>query len=314
MAGVFWHNRPMPTITRRDWLKVAAVTPVAMAAGAAAAQPPPARREYCFFSKHLADLNWTDLGRAVKDAGFDGVDLTVRPAGHVLPERAAAELPKAVDAIKAAGVSVPMITTDLTSAANPHAKPLLQAASRSGVRYFKTGYWRFSASPDVRAQLAATGDDLAGLAALARECGVELGFHNHNAYIGAALWDIAPAMDRLDARWAGYYFDPRHAVAEGGGGAWKAATHLVLPRLKMIALKDFFWAKSAKGWQIQDCPMGEGMVDWRWFGAALKGTSFAGPISLHFEYDVPGATAPERTRRTLAAAVKDLAFARTALA
>ena len=43
-----------------------------------------------------------------------------------------------------------------------------------------------------------------------------MGFHNHAAYIGAALWDIAPAIDRLDPRWAGYYFDPRHAVAEGG--------------------------------------------------------------------------------------------------
>ena len=309
-------------MTRRDWMRAAAVGSLAAAvdgvprvAGASAqrAADPPARPELCFFSKHLPDLGWSDLGRAVKEAGFDGVDLTVRPAGHVLPERAAAELPRAIEAIRAHGVSVPMITTDLTSPANPVARPLLEAASRSGVRYFKTGYWRYSASADVRGQVASTGEALAGLAGIARDCGIELGFHNHAAYIGAALWDIAPAIDRLDAKWAGYYFDPRHAVAEGGGGAYKAATHLVLPRLKMVALKDFFWRRTEKGWQIEDCPMGAGMVDWAWFGAALRTTKFTGPISLHFEYEIPGATPEERTRRTLEAAVKDLAFSRKLL-
>src|SRR5206468_10532529 len=101
---------------------------------------------------------------------------------------------------------------------------------------------------------------------------------------------------------AGYYFDPRHAVAEGGGGSWQAATYLVAPRLKMVALKDFFWQKGAKGWQIVDCPLGEGAVDWTWVGAALRGAHFTGPISLHFEYDIPGSTPQERTRRTLDAA------------
>jgi len=268
----------------------------------------------CLFSKHLPDLGWQDLGRAVKDAGFDGVDLTVRKGGHVLPERAADELPRAIDAVRAQGVQVPMITTELTSAAGPLAKPLLEAAARSGVRYFKTGYWRYTSSPDVRAQVAAAGEALAGLATLARECGIEMGFHNHAAYIGAALWDIAPAIDRLDARWAGYYFDPRHAVAEGGGGAWKAAAHLVAPRLKMVAFKDFLWAKTDKGWQIENCPLGEGLVDWSWIGNALREARFNGPISLHLEYEIPGSTAEERTRRTLDAAKKDLAFARQILA
>ncbi len=102
-----------------------------------------------------------------------------------------------------------------------------------------------------------------------------MGFHNHEGYIGAALWDIAPAMDRLEPRWAGYYFDPRHAVAEGGGGAWKAATHLVAPRLKMMAVKDCVWEKSPKGWEIENCPLGEGQVDWAFVGTALAMPSSA---------------------------------------
>jgi L-ribulose-5-phosphate 3-epimerase len=292
-------------LTRRELMWAAAGAAMLPATGRAA---DPA--SFCLFSKHLPDLGWDDLGRAVKDAGFGGVDLTVRAQGHVLPERAAADLPKAIDAIRKHGLAVPMVTTELTSAADPNARVLLQTAAKSGVRFFKTGYWRYTASPDVRAQVAAVGKALTGLTALARECGIELGFHNHNAYVGAALWEIAPAMDQLDPKWAGYYYDPRHAVAEGGGGAWKAATHLVAPRMKMMAIKDFFWEKTAKGWVIQNCPMGEGAVDWAWVARVIGEARFAGPISLHLEYEIPGATAPERTTRTLAAAVKDLAYAR----
>ena len=204
-------------LTRRELMQAAAAAALTPLSGRAAEAP-----SFCLFSKHLPDLGWSDLGRAVKESGFDGVDLTVRAKGHVLPERAAADLPRAIDAIRSHGLTVPMVTTELTSPKDPLARPLLQAAAKSGARYFKTGYWYWGTSPDVRAQLAAVGEALSGLAELGKECGIELGFHNHNGYVGAALWDIAPAMDKLDPKWAGYYFDPRHAVAEGGGGSWKA--------------------------------------------------------------------------------------------
>jgi L-ribulose-5-phosphate 3-epimerase len=296
-------------LTRRDLLRTASLG--AIAAPFARVTPATAAQSaLCLFSKHLPELGWSDVGKVAKEHGFDGVDLTVRPGGHVLPERAATDLPRAIDAIRSHGVSVPMVTTELTRANDPHAKPLLEAAARSGVGYFKTGYWRYTASSDVRAQVAAAGEALSGLAALARDCGIELGFHNHAGYIGGALWEIAPAMDRVDPRWAGYYFDPRHAVAEGGAGAWKAAMHLVAPRLKMIALKDFVWEKGPKGWQTLNCPLGEGQVDWTWFATTLRAANFSGPISLHLEYEIPGATPQERVHRTLEAARRDLAVSR----
>ena len=300
-------------LTRRELMWSAIATAMARSVDARAvsddtAADSPTASPICFFSKHLPDLEWGELGKAVKEAGFDGIDLTVRAKGHVLPERPD-DLPRAIEAIAAQGSKVLMITTDLTSAADPRARPLLQAASRSGVRYFKPGYWLYTSSADVRTQVVAAREAVTALAALAGDCGIELGFHNHSGYIGAAIWDIAPAMDRLDPRWAGYYFDPRHAVAEGGGGSWKAATYLVAPRLKMVALKDFYWEKTAAGWRIKDCPLGDGAVDWTFVAAALRGAAFGGPISIHFEYEIPGSTPQERTRHTLEAARRDLAVA-----
>ena len=82
-------------LTRRELMQAAAAAALTPLSGRAAEAP-----SFCLFSKHLPDLGWSDLGRAVKESGFDGVDLTVRAKGHVLPERAAADLPRAIDAIR----------------------------------------------------------------------------------------------------------------------------------------------------------------------------------------------------------------------
>jgi sugar phosphate isomerase/epimerase len=308
----------MAMMTRRDWLGLAGATTMAAWAGDRVALAGGGRRAGrasafsgtdCLFSKHLPDLGWDELGREVKAAGFGGVDLTVRPKGHVLPEKAAADLPRAIEALARHGVTVPMITTEITTADDPTARPLLTAAAQHGVRSFKVGYWRYT-SADVRADVATAGRALQGLAALARDCGLTMGFHNHAGNVGGALWDIAPEIDRLDPRWTGYYFDPRHAAAEGGGGAWKTAMQLVAPRLKMVAVKDCLWEKGEQGWRIVHCPLGQGIVDWAWAATALRQARYDGPISLHLEYAIPGATPQERTRRTLDAAIRDLGIIR----
>jgi L-ribulose-5-phosphate 3-epimerase len=274
---------------------------------AAVAAPAAGAPSYCFFSKHLPDLNWTDLAAATIDMGFDGIDLTVRAKGHVPPERVAEDLPRALDAIRAKGATVPMITTELTSANHPTANAIFAAAGKAGIKLAKVGYWKY-ALKDVREEVAAMGRDLAGLAELAKQHGVAIGIHNHERNIGSTLWEIAPYIDKLDAQAIGYYFDPRHAFIEGGGVGWKAATLLAAPRMKMISVKDAFWEKGPKGWAIRNCPMGEGMVDWPWFAAAVTQSGFAGPISLHVEYNIPGATPEELRRNMMTAAKRDLEF------
>src|SRR5262245_53098567 len=261
----------------------------------------------CLISKHLPTMDWTRMAQAVKRLGFGGIDLTVRPGGHVLPERAADDLPKAVAAIRAEGLSVPMITTALTSAGDSTAEPILSTAGKLSIPYFKPGYYKYS-FVDVRGELQKAMSDFRTLAELSRQSGVQCGFHNHEGYIGAQLWDVAQTIDQLDSKWVGYYFDIRHAVAEGGGAGWKIALNLVAPRIKMIAVKDSYWEKSSRGWRQVNCPLGQGMVDWKAYFTALRQANFHGPISLHLEYEIAGATAAVQEENTLMAAQRDLAF------
>jgi sugar phosphate isomerase/epimerase len=256
-------------------------------------------------------MDWRRLSRSVKGLGFDGLDLTVRKGGHVLPERAVEDLPRAVAAAREEGLDVPMITTALTSADDPTARPILSTAGQLGIPFFKVGYYLYE-HKDVRQELARAGRDFRRLVDLATECGVQAGFHNHSEYIGAAVWDAASFIEPLDPKWAGYYFDARHAVAEGGAGAWKTAVHLVKSRLKMMAVKDFSWVKTARGWDDTNRPLGEGMVDWKSVVGELC-PGFHGPISLHMEYEVPGATTAQREQNVLEATARDLAFLKARL-
>jgi L-ribulose-5-phosphate 3-epimerase len=306
----------MEAVSRRRFIETVA------AAGALAtafpdllgAQPQQGfRGTLCFFSKHLPRMDGHGLGRSLKALGFGGVDLTVRPGGHVEPARVEQDLPVFVEGIRKEGLAVPMITTELTSDADPAARPTLQTAAALKVPYFKAGYYRY-AFVDARKEIEAAAAKLRSLAVLSARHGVHLGFHNHAGYIGGGIWDIAPVIDALDPKAAGYYFDVRHAVVEGGDGGWRSAFTVVAPRLSMIALKDFFWEKTATGWRQQSCPMGEGMVNWKSYFAMLAKAGFHGPTSLHLEYQVPGATPAALEENTLAAAARDLAFVKARIA
>src|SRR5690348_11561786 len=199
-------------MTRRNFLATAAAAPLL-------AETPARRSPICFFSKHLPELKYDELGKWLHDAGFDGVDLTVRAGGHVLPERAAQDLPRAVEAIRSHGLEVPMITTELTSASDPSARPVLSTAARLKIPYFKLGYWKYNTDPvsDVRKAAA----DVRALVELAKEYGITAGFHNHPRNVGLAGWDGRQVVENLDPKWIGYYYDANNATEEGAVMGWE---------------------------------------------------------------------------------------------
>jgi L-ribulose-5-phosphate 3-epimerase len=100
------------------------------------------------FSKHLQWLPFADVGPVIADSGFRAVDLTVRPGGHVLPERVEDDLPRAVETLRRSGLTVPMITTAITDASDPLTRRVLATAKKVGVTHYRMGYWSFPASTE----------------------------------------------------------------------------------------------------------------------------------------------------------------------
>src|SRR5918995_5166835 len=189
----------METLSRRRFIQAAAGAAALTFSPRAAAQKGPGfRGQLCFFSKHLPRMNARELGQSLKALGFGGVDLTVRPGGHVDPKRVAVDLPGFVDAIRHEGLTVPMISTELVSDADPVAQPTLETAAGLKIPFYKAGYYRYK-FVDVRKELEAAGTQLRGLADLSRRYGMRLGYHNHAGYIGGPRWDFAPLIEQLDA-------------------------------------------------------------------------------------------------------------------
>jgi sugar phosphate isomerase/epimerase len=270
----------------------------------------------CLFTDHLDDFGYSyaDVARMLKQLRIAGPDLTVRPGGLVLPKRVGEDLPKAVAAFGDAGLTVPMISTGLTSANDPAANATLSTAGKLGIRYFKLGYYGYDDVEQWQARLAATRKNLEGLLSLSRRAGLIAGFHNHSgASVGGALWDSWELLSGLAAEAIGFYFDAAQATIEGGNHAWKLGLARLAPRLVMVAIKDFVWEKSGGHWRTRWVPLGQGMVRWTEFFAMLRKIPFDGPISLHIEYDPGGANKMARFENSLAAAERDLRFLREQL-
>ncbi|MBN1844906.1 MAG: sugar phosphate isomerase/epimerase [Sedimentisphaerales bacterium] len=266
-------------------------------AGAADDSPVRCAMPVCIFSKHLQWLDYAGMAKLAAEIGFDGIDLTVRPGGHVLPERVEEDLPKAVEAAKAAGLSIPMMVTGIIEPDDPATATILKTAAACGIRYYRLGSYAYTYDRELPAQVAEIAAKLRLLAAMNEQYRLHGAYQNHcgSGRFGACVWDLWQAIQQIDPRWLGCQFDIRHATVEGGQ-AWPTHVFLIAPHVVTLAAKDFYWAKTSSTWQPQNCPLGEGMVSWDRFGQMAKRARLTGPVSLHLEYDLGGA---EHGRRTI---------------
>jgi len=246
--------------------------------------------KFCIFSKHLQWLDYEQMARTAREIGFDGIDLTVRPRGHVLPERVREDLPKAVQAIKAAELDVPMIATAITDPADALTERILATASRAGIRYYRMGYYRYDDSRPIRQTLSEAQAKLRDLVDMNKQYNIVGTYQNHAGarYVGAPLWDLDILFRNLDTRWIGCQFDIRHATVEGGT-VWPTHFRFMSQYINTLVAKDFKWSQTKDGWKAENCPLGEGMVDFSEYFKMLKKAGIAVPMSLHFEYPIGGA-------------------------
>jgi sugar phosphate isomerase/epimerase len=244
------------------------------------------------FSKKLGVFDIPEAGRIISELGFDGVDLTVRPGGHILPEDAERRLPGAVGVLKSEGLNVPMISTGITSEDEPFAKEIFGTASSCGIRFLKLGYWNYEGFGRVYEQIKEVRKKAAGLSRLASEYNVVAGIHIHSGPYMTATGDlVARILEGMETDHIGAYIDPGHMILEGGRSGWKLGMDLLRDVTKMVAVKDFGWVKAAdkeKTWKLVHMPLSEGMVPWPEVFDYLDQIGFDGPVSLHSEYEQMG--------------------------
>lgn len=240
------------------------------------------------FSKHLQFLNYEDMARRAKEIGFDGIDLTVRPKGHVLPERVGTDLPKAVAAIKQAGLNPLMMTTAVEKASGTD-ELVLRTAAEQGIKYYRMNWYKYSEQESMPQTIATYQKQIGSLSQLNTKLGLVGCYQNHaGKLIGASAWELYQLMQKADAQHMGLQYDIRHATVEGGL-SWENGVRLLHPYFKVLAIKDFVWEQRNGKWNVKNVPLGEGMVDFKTFFKLLKQYKVNVPMSMHYEYDLGGA-------------------------
>lgn len=245
--------------------------------------------EVHLFSKHLHFLDIKEASLITAEIGFQGLDLTVRPEGHVLPENVVSDLPKAIRNIKEAGISCNMITTAISEAHKPNDIAIIETAAKEGVQFYRSDWYKYHKDKPMQESLNSYQKKIEELGKVNKQYGITGCYQNHaGTGIGSSYWEIKQLLDTVNPANFGVQYDIRHAMVEGGF-SWQNGVRLLKDKIQTIVLKDFKWGKVDGKWEIINVPIGEGMVDFRSYFKLLKSYGLKPPVSLHLEYPLGGA-------------------------
>ena len=241
------------------------------------------------FSKHLQFLNYNDMSEAAAEMGFNGLDLTVRRKGHVLPENVEADLPQAVEAMKKHGLNPKLMSTNVWDINIKENRTVLETAIQLGFTHYRTDWLKYPEDKPIAESQAFFAKQAKELEVFNEKLGIIGGYQNNSGMnVGAPVWDLMPILEATNGKFLGSQYDIRHAVVEGGE-SWELGLRRIQPFINSIVIKDFKWGIVDGKWEPVNVPLGEGMVDFKRYFSLLKSYKINVPVSLHIEYDLGGA-------------------------
>lgn len=241
------------------------------------------------FSKHLQFLDLKAAAQVVAEIGFDGLDLTVRPKGHVLPENVETDLPKAIQEIKKGGSTCEMMTTAISDVDSPYDLKVIETAANEGIQFYRANWFKYHEDKSMEESISIYQKKVKELGKFNKKHGIIGCYQNHaGTKIGASFWEIKQLLEKANPTYFGTQYDIRHAMVDSGL-SWKNGFQLLRDSIKTIVLKDFKWGKIDGKWKVVNVPIGEGMVDFKSYFQLLKNYGLKPPVSLHLEYPLGGA-------------------------
>jgi sugar phosphate isomerase/epimerase len=227
-----------------------------------------------------------DLARFVRDLGFDGIELPVRPGYQVLPENVGRDLPAAAKLLADHGLQISSVAPPGGSPDGPLDESFIAACAEAAV-------------PVIRV-MAPIGDDgyLASVSRLQREYdalrpllekyGVQLGIQNHYGRTVCNAMGLRHLIERYDPRLIGAVWDAAHNALNGEDP--EMAIDIVWSHLCMVNLKNAYWRR-VTGPEAEDVCWKpwwttgpQGLASWPRVAAELRRRDYRGVICLTAEY------------------------------
>ncbi len=236
------------------------------------------------FTKPLDKFGADFMMDTIKLSGLDGLDLTVRPKGCVLPEKVERDLPKVAEGAKNRDLGLEMMVTNINSIHTPHAEKTLTVAKNIGIKHYRLGYYRYNNKENPTVVMNQAKDELEKLVLMNQKIGIQGGYQNHSGnYFGAPIWDLLHLLKNTPMEWMSSQYDIRHGVCEGYK-SWWVSLQMLAPKIGSLAIKDFTWQITNGTAKVKNVPLGEGIVDFDLYFQYLKSIGIIAPITIHVEY------------------------------
>jgi len=241
----------------------------------------------CVYSEQFQSLSISEFCQVLKQMGVDGLDLTVRPGGHIERQNVSDELPDAVRSARDHGLEIMMLTAGIT-APDRNAEEILAACQRQGIDRIKLGYYRAEGFGTLAKHLDAIRSQLKDVVNLAAKYNVRPCVHVHSGLTipsnGIMLYylirDIPP--ERIGA-----YLGSHHMTITGGAGNWRQAIDLLAPWVSLVALKNFQRERldrdetGQQKWRTNYCRLEDGIAPIPEFVSTIHQSRYRGFDTLH---------------------------------
>jgi hypothetical protein len=112
------------------------------------------RNPFCVFTKPFQSLSYDDLADLIAELGFDGIEGTIRPGGHITPEQVPDELPKMVEALRKRKLELTIMASGINNADDKLNVQQLRVAAKLGVKRYRMGYYKY----DLKRPVGDSGD------------------------------------------------------------------------------------------------------------------------------------------------------------
>ncbi|MDP8217963.1 MAG: sugar phosphate isomerase/epimerase family protein [Candidatus Theseobacter exili] len=221
-----------------------------------------------------------ELGKFIKDLGFDGIELPIRPNYQVEPEKVEKGLPEAVKILADFGLKI-------ASIAGPVDEKTIGACAEAGIPVIRTiigvmpnNYMDHESEQKRRFDT---------LLQILEKTGVTIGVQNHYDFphICTAM-ALHHLVEKYNPKNIGVVLDFAHCAL--GGEHPELAVDLVWSHLCMVNLKNVFWYRAngpeaeVAEWGAQWTSGRHGLASWSKAAEELKKRDYKGVVCLTAEY------------------------------
>ena len=219
-----------------------------------------------------------ELGAYIRELGFDGIELPVRPGYQVEPENVQ-ELPKAARQLAEHGVAI-------ESVAGPADEATIAACAEAGVPIIRT--MARIGEDGYLASVARIQAEYDALVPLLDKHGVRIGVQNHCDRFVCNAMGLRHMIERYDPRHICAVWDAAHNALNGEDP--EMALDIVWSHLAMVNLKNAIWQRTNgpeaehAQWKHYWTSGRHGLASWPRVAAELKRRGYRGPICLTAEY------------------------------